>query len=140
MFSFFVFSVKSHSPNPSPISEPAFGLNSSGESDKDRTSNGEVITLKIGTTSSHVNSSIKESSQDGTELKKKFTTSNFTETVVTESEPVFGSDTLKTTDASLDFNKSIKKRKGSIGNVTSPVKSGNLPLIIIIIISNRGKF
>lgn len=104
-----------------------FNLNTSGESD--RASNGEAVTLKIGTTSSHVSSAIKESSQDGADLKKKFTTSNFTETVVTESEPVFGSDSLKTTEASMEPNKTIKKRKTSVGNVTSPVKSGKFIIL-----------
>ncbi|KAL0276837.1 UNVERIFIED_CONTAM: hypothetical protein PYX00_004318 [Menopon gallinae] len=114
---------KSHSPNPSPVPEASFNLNTSNESDKDNSGNSEGVTLRIGTTTSHAGSSSKENSQDGTDLKKKFTTSNFTETIVTESEPVFGTDTAKTTTAN-ENSKSAKKRKSSIGNVTPPVKSG----------------
>ncbi|KAK6622126.1 hypothetical protein RUM44_001933 [Polyplax serrata] len=118
--------AKSKSPNPSPVPDGGFGLNTIGDSDKDRTSNGDGVILKIGTTTSHLSGAIKESSQDGTELKKKFTTSNFTETIVTESEPVFGADSVKTTEAPMEPNKNVKKRKTSTGNVTSPIKTESL--------------
>lgn len=84
------------------------------------------MTLRIGTTTSHGGSASKENSQDGTDVKKKFTTSNFTETVVTESDPVFGVDSVKTTTASETSKSSNKKRKSSVGSVTPPVKSGEL--------------
>lgn len=120
-----------HSPNPSPVPEASFNLNTSNESDKDNAGNGEGVTLRIGTTTSHAGNASKENSQDGTDLKKKFTTSNFTETVVTESEPVFGSDTTKTTVAN-ENSKNAKKRKSSVGNVTPPVKSGTTLLLLNI--------
>lgn len=121
----FCLSFFRHSPNPSPVPDASFNLNTSNESEKDNSASGEGITLRIGTVTSHGGSASKENSQDGTDAKKKFTTSNFTETVVTESDPVFGTDSLKTTTASSESTKgSSKKRKSSVGNVTPPVKTG----------------
>lgn len=76
---------------------------------EDEDENTSETPLKFGSTSSH-----SSETGLGSDTKNKFTTSNFVETVVTQSESVFGSD-AKPTSSSADPSRGKKRKTSSAG-------------------------
>lgn len=83
---------------------------------EDEDDNASESTLKFGSTSSHS----AETGLSSDTKNNKFTTSNFVETVVTQSESVFGSDAKP---AAADPSRGKKRKTSSAG-----VKTGSFYL------------